>query len=166
MAQWDTDPAFSLQWLGSLLWFWFNSWPGKFCRLQARLKKEREREKETIKKAVGNILMCSASHLFHYVSQEWDHWVKSVNIFMFFAPFWCAVKKGISVYIKSPTFSPFSHILNLSPTYTHYTHLATLRLIGTHEWEYYYGFLNSLTLNGKKAIGLRNDYYIQDWSDK
>ena len=28
MAQWDKDPVLSLLWLRSLLWHWFNPWPG------------------------------------------------------------------------------------------------------------------------------------------
>lgn len=61
----------------------------------------------TLQDALRNV-MCSPSHLVRCFP-EWDHWVKSMNIFMFFAPFWCAVKKGISVFQK-PYISPiFTH---------------------------------------------------------
>ena len=38
MAGWVKDPAFSLFWLGSLLWLGFDPWPGNFHMPQVQTK--------------------------------------------------------------------------------------------------------------------------------
>ena len=45
VVQWVKDPVLSLQWLGSLLWGGFDSWPRNFCMLQARPKKKKKKKK-------------------------------------------------------------------------------------------------------------------------
>ena len=41
MTHWVKDPVLSLQWLGSLLWRGFHSWPGNFCMPQAQPKRKK-----------------------------------------------------------------------------------------------------------------------------
>ena len=43
VAQWAKNPALSLQWLGSLLWCRFDSWPRNFGMQQ--MQPERKRKK-------------------------------------------------------------------------------------------------------------------------
>lgn len=38
VVQWVKDSVLSLEWLGSLLWLRFNSWPRKFYMYQAQPK--------------------------------------------------------------------------------------------------------------------------------
>ena len=55
MAQQVKDPALSLLWLRSLLWYRFDAWPRNFCMLQAQPKKEKKmhRQKRKMGKGVG-----------------------------------------------------------------------------------------------------------------
>ena len=45
MVQWVKDPALSLQWLGSLLWYKFDLWPRNLYVLPKKKKKEKRKRK-------------------------------------------------------------------------------------------------------------------------
>ena len=62
MVQWVKDPAWSLQWLGSLLWHDFNSWPGKFHRHKSGKKKKKKKKKTDLSIRIATVAFWSRVH--------------------------------------------------------------------------------------------------------
>ena len=56
------DPALSLQWLRSLLWFRFDPWPRNFCLPQVQPKNKKKKKKKK-KKSERNVLLSPQRHM-------------------------------------------------------------------------------------------------------
>ena len=56
VVQWVKHPVLSLLWLWLLLWRWFHTWPGNFCKPQPRPKKKKKKDNvEDYATTLGNV---------------------------------------------------------------------------------------------------------------
>ena len=71
-AQQFKDPALSLQWLRSLLWHRFDTWPGNFCRLWVLPRKKPKKTNKKKKVLFTQLMMLAPGLDLHHGLLMWQ----------------------------------------------------------------------------------------------